>query len=49
MTCSKCGQHFCWICKKALDKDNYRDHFNDLGNRNDRDIFDENNNRRYNN
>jgi len=42
MTCSRCGQHFCWICKKTLDKNNYRDHFDDLGNRYyDDDLYDD--------
>ena len=35
MTCSKCGDHFCWICKKPLDPINYRDHFADYNGRGD--------------
>ena len=33
MTCTKCDQHFCWVCKKALESDKYRDHFADINGR----------------
>lgn len=28
MTCTRCKQHFCWVCKEGLDK-NYTNHFYD--------------------